>query len=539
MAMNFKSNALVCSVSVITVLTLFSWPARAQDKWEPYIDLEGKIGNERDLGEIDFFMPLSQDNDTLFFSDIRMRKDNNSGGEGNFGLGVRQMLDSGWNIGAYSYFDRRKTSNDNYFNQVTLGAELLGEDWDVRINTYQPIGNKNKAVNALNTATFSGSSFTVTQGEEVAMKGFDAEIGYRLPVFDADSGTNLRAYVGGYHFSSDTSGVDDIQGPRLRLDMTFDELPFAWEGSRFSIGGEWQNDDPRGSQGFASARLRIPFSGFTGKKRTSKSFNTQERRMVDPIVRDIDVVTQAGAYGRSETANETMDGQTITVVNSAGIANTAALNTALANAGANTVIVTDRIDTTALVVVPAGQTLIGGGAVGVRTPSGMMATANVSGGALAATDTGLAYMLSAGNNSHIKGMTLSSSNSDGTGTFVMSAQNRSGVIIENSTIIGFGASGGAVGIDAVNATDIIVRNNTITASSNNAGAVGIRINSASNATVANNNFSLSTSGPMTVVSGNGTTSINAASTGNTTNDGACNFSTAPTGSVGFSTINCP
>lgn len=536
--MNSKSNAL-CSIGIITSLTLLTWQAQAQDKWEPYIDLEGKIGNERDLGEIDFFMPLSQDDDTLLFSDIRMRKDNNSSHEGNFGLGMRQMLDNGWNVGAYSYFDRRQTSNDNYFNQVTLGAELLGQDWDVRVNAYQPIGSKNKTVNALNTVTLSGSNFTITQGEEVAMKGFDAEVGYRLPVFDVDSGANLRAYAGGYHFSSGTRGVEDVQGPRLRLDLTFDELPFAWEGSRLSIGAEWQNDDPRGSQGFASARLRIPFSAFTGKKSTSKTLSVQERRMMDPIVRDIDVVTQAGAYGRSETATETTDGQTITVLRSAEIADTTALNTALTNAGANTVIVADRIDVTATVLMASGQTLIGSGEVGLRTPSGITATATVSGGAFAATDTSLPYMLNAYNNSHIKGMTLSNSNSDGTGTFVLSAQNQSNVIIENSTITAFGATGGGVGIDALNATDIIVRNNTITASSNNAGAVGIRINGASNATVANNSFSLSTSSLKTVVSGNGTTSINAGSTGNTTNDGTCNFSSAPTGSVGFSTINCP
>lgn len=536
--MNFKSSALF-SIAVTTALTLFSWQVQAQDKWEAYIDLEGKIGNERDLGEIDFFMPLSQDEDTLFFSDIRARKDNNSGSEGNFGLGMRRMLDNGWNVGAYGYFDRRKTPYDNYFNQITLGAELLGQDWDARINAYQPIGNKNETVNALNTATLSGTSFAVTQGEEVAMKGFDAEVGYRLPVFDVDSGTNLRAYAGGYHFSSDTNGVDDVQGPRLRLDLTFDELPFAWEGSRFSIGAEWQNDDPRGSQGFASARLRIPFSVFTGQKNPSKTLNTQERRMMDPIVRDIDVVTQAGAYGRSETANQTADGQTITVLNSAGIANTVALNTALINAGANTVIVTDRINVTALVNMVAGQTLIGSGAVDVRTPSGMTATANVSGGALAATDTNLVSMLSARNNTLIKGMTLSNSNSSMTGTFVIDAQGRSGVVIENSTITAFGATSGGVGIDARNATNIIVRNNTITASSNNAGAIGMLISGASNATIADNSFSLSTSGPKTVVSGNGTTSINTDSTGNTTNDGTCNFTAAPTGSVGFSTINCP
>ncbi len=536
--MSKSLKATTALVTIVIATTFFAVSAQAQDKWEPYIDLEGKIGNKRDLGEIDLFMPLSQDDDTLFFSNIRIRKDNNSSNEGNFGLGVRQMLDNGWNLGAYSYFDRRKTSNDNYFNQITLGAELLGEDWDARVNAYQPIGDKNKNVDTLNSATLSGSSFTVTQGSEVAMKGFDAEVGYRLPVFDADSGTNLRAYAGGYHFSSDTSGVEDVQGPRLRLDLTFDELPFAWEGSRFSIGAEWQNDDPRGSQGFATARLRIPFSAFTGKSSASKTLNRQERRMMDLIVRDIDVVTQAGAYGRSETATETTDGQSLTVVSSDEIPNTADLNTALANAGANTVIVADRFDVTTQVNVPAGQTLIGSGEVGLRTPSGMTATANVSGGAFAATNTGQAYLMFVGNNTHIKGMNLSNSN-DGTGTFVVRVSNSNDVIIENNTITAFDSLTSAVGIEMNNTTNVIVRNNTISASSNNSAAAGAVARNASNVTIANNSFSLSTSGVKTVVFGDGATSFNVDSTGNTTNDGACNFSAPPTGSIGFSTINCP
>ena len=136
-------------------------------------------------------------------------------------------------------------------------------------------------------------------------------------------------------------------------------------------------------------------------------------------------------------------------------------------------------------------------------------------------------------------MNLSNSDNGGTGMFVVRADNRTDVIIENNTLTAFGASGGGVGIDMRNSTNAIVRNNTITASSNTAGAVGALVTNASNATIANNSFSLSTSGPKTVLSGNGATSFNADSTGNTTNDGACNFAAPPTGSVGFSTINCP
>ena len=76
-------------------------PAQAQvKKWGPHADFEAKLGTERSLGEADLFTPLLQDDDTLFFSSIRTRFDTNGSFEGNFGFGVRQMLDSGWNIGA-------------------------------------------------------------------------------------------------------------------------------------------------------------------------------------------------------------------------------------------------------------------------------------------------------------------------------------------------------------------------------------------------------------------------------------------------------
>jgi len=209
------------------------WPAAGQtadaaeggSKWGGFIDLEGKA-----------FIPLAQDDDTLFFSDLRLRGDTDSGNEGNFGLGVRHMLEDGWNLGGYAYFDHRRSPYDNTFNQVTLGAELLGRDWDFRVNAYQPIGDRSRDVDSLASGGLSGGSIVIRQGTEEAMGGFDGEIGYRLPVFEPESGIDLRVYGGAYRFTSRTEGVDDVAGPRARLELVFEELPFAWSGSRLSSG---------------------------------------------------------------------------------------------------------------------------------------------------------------------------------------------------------------------------------------------------------------------------------------------------------------
>ena len=90
--------------------------------------MEGKLGTDRDLGEVDLFLPLAQSDRTLLFSDIRARADDEGSHEGNFGLGLRHMHASGWNFGVYGYYDRRRTDLDNYFEQATLGNVHEGRE---------------------------------------------------------------------------------------------------------------------------------------------------------------------------------------------------------------------------------------------------------------------------------------------------------------------------------------------------------------------------------------------------------------------------
>ena len=67
---------------------------------------------------------------TLFFTDLRIHTDDDAGNEGNFGLGLRRMYASGWDLGAYAYDDRKRTEFGNYFNQATLSLETLGRDFE-------------------------------------------------------------------------------------------------------------------------------------------------------------------------------------------------------------------------------------------------------------------------------------------------------------------------------------------------------------------------------------------------------------------------
>jgi hypothetical protein len=342
-------------------------------KWGPWIDFEGKAGTKRNLGEADAFLPLAQSDDTLFFGNAKFRFDDRDSLEGNLGLGLRHMLDEGWNLGAYGYYDHRRSSNDESYHQLTFGAELLGRDVDFRANSYWPIGDKARDLGGSqqSTAALNGAAVqVVTTGvtrEERALRGFDAEVGWRLPVFEAEGPLDLRLYAGAFTF--DDSDVEDVTGPRLRAEFSAYEVPYLWEGARLTLGAEWQHDAVRGGQAFASLRLRMPLQVFDTVEPSRLSF--QERRMTAPVVRDIDIVAQVRTEQLPtmiEMATARADGGSIAVLHSGSTAG-AALPGAIAAAGANsTVILSGGFNTTATVTLQAGQTLMGAGGLTVRTP---------------------------------------------------------------------------------------------------------------------------------------------------------------------------
>lgn len=505
-------------------------------KWAPHIDVEGKAGTKRNLGEADLFVPLAQDGTTLLFTSLRTRMDDSDGLEGNFGLGLRHMLESGWNLGTYAYFDRRKTEWDNYFSQVTLGLEALSLDWDLRANAYLPQGRRSHQVDALNTAEVSGASVIFRGGEEHSLNGFDAEIGWRLPFFDSEAAQQLRLYAGGYRFTSDNDAVPDVQGPRLRAEMVFDEVPGLWDGARLSLGAEWQHDDPRGSQGFLSARLRIPLQSFG---RSASRLTPMERRMADPVVRDIDIVSQAGTFGAPETVTQTANGSSLTVLNSASTSG-ANLATAVTNAGSNsTVLLSGTFNTTNTVSLATGQTLTG--SVTVRNASGRLATVS-TGATVNASNLGSTIQVNTGGT--LSNLTVTNAFSGGTGgRAVLVADGVSNATISNNTITvtQSGANGG-VALVLGNNVSAVVRGNTLTATGSGTAttmtALGANVGSPT-ITVVNNSISASggTANNMVLV-GAGTV-INAGSTGNIRGSGDCN-GTPASGSIGFTNgTTCP
>ncbi len=319
---------LVFTVVLTIVLNPFASKAFASEavpnkKWIPRFTFEYRPDRSRSLARFDALIPLRQTSNTLFFSDLRYIESSGPGLEGNLGLGYRSLrhdlpvLGGDWILGGYAFFDRRKTSFENYFSQLTFGGELMTIDWSFRANGYLP-EKEGYVVRTRSTPdpgpTLSGTTVIGSVGgtsladKEWALPGFDLEFGYRIQTIPNHA---LWLYAGYFHF--DRAETPRISGPRARIEYRMHEL-FNWIGSQMTLGVEVREDDIAGTDGLVLARLSIPIG------KTSKTLMGLEQRMMEFIQRDVDVVTLVnveevapGSAGSPPIAVDPESGETLNV----------------------------------------------------------------------------------------------------------------------------------------------------------------------------------------------------------------------------------
>lgn len=442
-----------------------------QSKWAALIDTGFKASENRRMGEVDHFLPIIQNERSLLFLDLRTNFDNLSQREGNFGLGYRTMQDNGWNLGAYTFFDRRRSIEDNYFSQITTGLEALGEKFDVRTNAYIPIGNKTKEVKNSTKVDLSAGSIQILSGIEKTYHGADAELGWRVPIFDSNQNTEIRVYGGGYWFDAESS--ESIVGSRSRLEFRLYNPITVLPGSRITFSGESQHDDARGSQHFFGLKLRIPLQAET----TAKRLSPQERRMTDPLIRDVDIVTQSAII--SEQA--TLGGQILSGITT--ITDSATAQSVIDNAGTGKLIVLNGTTTvSSQLILGEGQRLHSGGSNVTLTGANSGKTINLSipgsAGTLSGSVAGTS-VISLSSNSVLDGLIVENT-SVASNSSAVSASGISGASILDSRLSS--TNGAALSID--NSTSMIVRNSNIQASGLQSSA--ILIDNADNSSFSNN-----------------------------------------------------
>jgi hypothetical protein len=453
--------------------------AQEQPKWQPYVEAGGKVGTDRSLADVDLFIPIWQDQTSLLFGDLRGRFDNHGTNEGNFGLGYRTQVDPEWIVGGYGYFDIQGTDHDNTFYQVTLGLEALSVDWDFRANGYIPTNPHQSAPDEAKLQ-INGNTIQLRAGNETALYGFDGEVGWRLPFFPADGDVDVRAYIGGYYFNGQDARV--VAGPRGRIEARLYDIDFLGLQSRLTASGEIQWDSPRGTQAFAGLELRIPLGFVTGE--TGPKLSPLDRRMVDRVQRDVDIVTQI-THGAPEDVivdELTVKTHTIFFANgTGGGSGTQGSPTDLAGAvsnapaGSNAIIVAGGgagvIGVANPLNLQPGQALLGGNSSVKLTgaDSGQSVTFHVPGSRptlSGGTTTANLIEMASGSQNRVSGVDLTGDFSNGI----------AGTDMERAIIIGNNIDGGDPGVGngvylknlgGVPSAFVDVRNNTISHMSEN------------------------------------------------------------------------
>ncbi len=271
---------------LLTSTILASAHLHAEDTLEPRADVSWQAGNERSILLNEFWVPLQQSGDRVFYADFRLMDDDKNNSEFNAGLGYRQITcceGFGKGVaGAHAWLDRRQTALGSTFMQMTLGAEWLTKSMDYRVNAYVPFSKKQRHRTSTAAGTqLAGTGINVnTPGliQEEPQYGLDIEAGYELG-YTSDwirkHTDSFRVYGGLYYF--DSSDAEKTAGWRTRTELAITP--------DFQIGTIYQKDDQRGDQGFLEATLRFPFKN---KQRfRSKGLYA---RLDDSPERDIDIV---------------------------------------------------------------------------------------------------------------------------------------------------------------------------------------------------------------------------------------------------------
>ena len=186
------------------------------------------FGRDSSITHVELMPMIPLDNAALF-TDWRLFIDNHGEIGANLGLGYRQWVEElDHVVGASVWYDGDNTTTE-YFNQVGVSLEMMGDTWDSFFNAYIPVGDDTKDFSVRNTnSRFDGTGtsilFDQVRDRGEAMPGVDFEFGFLIPT-DFAHEHEVRAYAGWYHFSSDE--MDDINGVKVRVQGDINQVMTA------------------------------------------------------------------------------------------------------------------------------------------------------------------------------------------------------------------------------------------------------------------------------------------------------------------------
>jgi hypothetical protein len=308
-----------------------SEPVPARERWE--IDWDAPVtlgifsGDEGVFGQADLLLPFYRYDKGLLFFSPRVSVSDSNQEETNLGVGLRHLVDARFPfiLGANLYYDGRWSSNNNRFDQLGLGLELLSSRIDLRANYYLPEQDKyridsvrgesvmqyerisqsiqadawfepyalnNQIVqdygNRITTrrTLVTETSWQIFDRYEAALEGFDAEAGWRLPWVEEWADTRLFI---GYQYFENPFGRD-LKGAKGRLEVRlFNDL--------LTLDAHlYEDEDLNLTDYLVGARLRLPL-GLPGKPAWRQGNGGDlSARLTEMVMRDPKIQTRESKF---------------------------------------------------------------------------------------------------------------------------------------------------------------------------------------------------------------------------------------------------
>lgn len=248
---------IVLALLLVSFHSAYGAEEAAQDRPDPMLTFGGLTTEDYSEGIGDVVLPLYFNGRSLVFINPRFSFTDRSEEEYNLGIGYRLLIrEQQALVGANVFYDRRETALGTTFDQVGIGAEYLSHFIDARANVYLPLDDK-ELVNEFSVVEQSASRRSSTSVEsywtdpyatghdilqayetirrtqtrttrrtttryfheyEVALRGWDAEVGARLPIEQMEDHIRVKPFAGYYRYEG-RHGVDTIDGFRGRLEV--------------------------------------------------------------------------------------------------------------------------------------------------------------------------------------------------------------------------------------------------------------------------------------------------------------------------------
>lgn len=144
------------------------------------------------------------------YADVRFHHIDNGQWAGNVGVGIQRRVFSCWFgmslLRGYVFYDWRDTSRKN-FNQVTVGAEWLGERLDVRVNAYLPTEWQGKA-HGVRTFHYKGGFFARREHSDLTWREFEINFSKKLGFWNC---IDLYLTLGSYYLEGKHNAATGVK----------------------------------------------------------------------------------------------------------------------------------------------------------------------------------------------------------------------------------------------------------------------------------------------------------------------------------------